>query len=322
MSKGGEPVVKIKKENKQVVILGASGHIAKNLIYYFMQQEKIDLILYTHSSEKVYEFINRNCQTFNFKGTIDITDKFQSWVEYDVIINCIGVGTNIKNLSDYFIVTERYDNMILFYLESYPDCLYINFSSGAVYNETPVSNTSKTTLYPDDIKVSDYYTIAKLNQEAKHRSFKKLQIIDLRVFSFFSRFADLEKDNYFINQIVNSVMNKRILYTDTNEFYRDFIHPLDLFNIVLGCMRTKGLNRSLNVRSTRFTSKTNILDFFCRQYGLNITYCSEQQESLTGNKKFYYAIEDSKYMNYIHRSKFSAMEAIINEAEFFLEERD
>ena len=74
----------------KIAILGSTSHIAKNLIDRFKQK---DLYLFSRSRKNLDSFIDGN---------------------YDVVINCIGVGTpnKLKDLgTEIFRFTEYYDNL-------------------------------------------------------------------------------------------------------------------------------------------------------------------------------------------------------------------
>jgi hypothetical protein len=84
-------------------------------------------------------------------------------------------------------VTEKFDNLIIRYLEKHPGTLYINLSSGAVYGkkiEKPLEITSPSIIDINRLDSGDYYAIAKLNAEAKHRALSNFNIADIRVFFF------------------------------------------------------------------------------------------------------------------------------------------
>ena len=67
----------------------------------------------------------------------------------------------------------------------------------------PVDESTYSKWGINHISEADYYGIAKLNSEVKLRALKDLNIVDLRVFGYFSRFIDLEvtvfaNRNYFL----------------------------------------------------------------------------------------------------------------------------
>ncbi|WP_203978742.1 NAD-dependent epimerase/dehydratase family protein [Geobacter sp. SVR] len=247
--------------------------------------------------------------------------------KHDVIINCIGVGTQRKIRGDYtkyFIVGEKFDNMIIEYLQNYsPETLYINISSGAVYGRSftgPVSEWSENALTVNHIMQEDYYSICKLNSEAKHRAFSHLKIVDLRLFSYFSRFADIS-DGYFITDIIDSIKSNKKLKTNTTNIIRDYVHPVDLCSIVHICIQINNINDAYDVMSTKPVNKTEILDYFSKNYGLKYSIDSSiVEQTPTGVKDIYY----SKYfkiakIGYI--PSYSSLDTVIQEASYLLEDK-
>ncbi|MFA4989762.1 MAG: NAD-dependent epimerase/dehydratase family protein [Candidatus Omnitrophota bacterium] len=307
-----------------VAILGASSHIAKGLINNFLEEKGSSLHLFTRSPGKVRSFLGalgkagrRDCLIHSgYSG-------FKKY-PYDAIINCVGVGTLNKLKGDYtkyFTVTEEYDNLVINYLRnSYPGALYISFSSGVVYGRecaAPAQENTLNGIRVNHILPGDYYAIARLNAEAKHRSLKDLKIIDLRLFSYFSRFIDLT-DGYFISEIINCILHNKALLTDNVNIIRDYVHPKDLFSIVRKCMATGKMNKAFDVTSSRPAGKKEILEFFSLKYGLaHKIGRSLSHLSATGQKNIYY----SRYRNAAsigYKPVFSSMDTIKEEAKYIL----
>lgn len=167
------------------------------------------------------------------------------------------------------------------------------------------------------IATEDYYAIARLNAEAKHRAFNGLRIIDLRIFSYFSRFADLT-DGYFITEVIDCVLKKRVLVTDNVNIIRDYIHPEDLFSIIRKCMDAGKINVAFDVTSAKPVEKSEILDYFSSVYGLRYEISrSLNHVSPTGLKNIYC----SNYNNAAcigYKPTFSSMDAIKQESKYIL----
>src|SRR3989344_3468848 len=221
----------MKKPHLKVAILGASGHIGKNLIFYFSQKNNYELFLFSRNKTKIKKIINKF--SFDFSFNIKNYNDFEKF-NYDLIINCIGISnpeTVNTNKVAILRITEYYDNLILDYLEKHKSTLYIFISSGAVYGKEfskPVNDLTYAKFNINDLTPGDSYSIAKINAEAKHRSLKSFNIVDLRIFTFFSRFLNSE-DSFLMSNIVSSLKNKKILYTNSVDIIRDYVHPSDLF---------------------------------------------------------------------------------------------
>ncbi|MBI4650512.1 NAD(P)-dependent oxidoreductase [Candidatus Desantisbacteria bacterium] len=308
----------------QIAILGATSHIAKGLINNFLHNTKFSLHLFTKSRDKTINFLSTirkspddNC--IIHEGYNDFNE-----FSYNTIINCVGVGTINKlkgNYSNYFTVTEEYDNLIIKYLCNVcQDTLYISFSSGIVYgreHSLPVEENTANVIRVNHVAAEDYYSIVRLNSEAKHRSFKNLKIADLRLFSYFSRFIDLT-DGYFITEIMNCILNKKVFVTNNVNIVRDYVHPEDLFSVVRKCMDFKNINTAFDVTSLRPAGKIEILDYFSSQYGLKYEIGKASvYVSATGSKNIYC----SNYNNMAqigHKPAYSSMDAIKQESKYIL----
>ena len=307
-----------------VAILGSTAHIAKGLINNFLQSGKFSLHLHTRSPDKLRRFLGaigespeRDCVIH--EGYSDFMES-----SYDVVINCVGVRTLNKMRGDYtlyFTVTEKYDNLVIGYLRNNcPDALYISFSSGAVYGRecsAPVEENTINSVRVNHIAKEDYYAIARLNAEAKHRAFNGLRIVDLRIFSYFSRFIDLT-DGYFITEVLDCILNRKVFVTDNVNIVRDYVHPEDLFSIIRKCIDAGKINEAFDVTSAKPVEKREILDYFSLEYGLKYEVNqSLSHVSATGSKNVYC----SNYHNATsigYEPAFSSMDAIRQESKYIL----
>ena len=314
----------MKKMN--VAIFGAGSHIAKGLIVNFLNSGEVMLHLYTRSPEKALKFIkslnrkqDKDCVIHS-----DYKDLFEG--THDVIINCVGIGTisKVKEYSEYFTVFEEYDNLAIKYLLSgHADTLYVGMSSGAVYGRNLTEPAKENNFNPipvNDLPPEDYYSIVKIYSEAKHRSYKDLKIIDLRIFAYYSKFIDL-KDGYFIAEVLNSVMKNKVFRTDGVNFVRDYLHPDDLFSMVTKCMHAGKLNTAFDVTSSKPVKKMEILDHFSTVYGLKYEIVgSIGRASMTGEKKIYCSnFKNASTVGYVPR--YSSLETIMKVSKEMINDR-
>jgi nucleoside-diphosphate-sugar epimerase len=279
------------------------------------------LFLFGRFPERIIDFI-KNCSSAakdiivsDFTGL----DKFH----YDAIINCVGLGDpeKIRKVgADIFAITETYDNLVLKVLKFDPWPLYINFSSGAVYGrvfEQSAEESTPTRIDINHIGAEDYYAIAKINSEAKHRANAQWNIVDLRVFSYFSRYIDLAS-NLLISEIIRCVVEKKPFITSSSNIIRDYVHPSDLFSLVEKCIEKRRLNDVFDVYSLQPVSKLELLELFKKQYDLRIVIKEDTQAAnATGRKDAYFSVnrraEDIEYWP-VH----SSLSTIKEEAEALL----
>ena len=310
----------MKNTKIKVAILGAASHIAKGMIFNFKDDESIELHCYARNFEKVRSF----SMLINYKNLILKTFSEFNDDRIDVIINCIGITyTSVLNPlnENVFELTEKYDNLILDYIRENRETTYINFSSGAVYGTSfnqPASITTITSIDVNNIRTEDYYRIAKLNSEVKHRSLNYCNIIDLRIFGYYSRFIDLTK-NYLMTDIISSIKQRRTLKTSPNNIIRDYVHPIDLSNLIKACFEAKKINEVLDVKSKKPISKMEILLFFKQNYDLKFEIIEDYREhSATGEKLNYYSENNnSEILKFI--PKYTSFECVKMETEALFE---
>lgn len=275
----------------KIAILGATSHIAKNLIYYFVKYPKYELFLFARNKQAVHEFIE-SCDSISFSRVLGFEEFFDG--NYDAVINCVGIGDPRKQKDagvEFFRVTEYYDNLIIEYLLSHRNVVYINFSSGAVYGtafDTGVTKESWATIVINNITSADFYRIAKLNSEAKHRALPDLRIIDLRIFSFFSHFIDLSA-GFLLCEMLRCTKDHSIFHTNSIDIIRDYVAPNDLFTLVQLCFMKGDLNCALDVYSAKPVRKSELLNLFSEEFGLKVEIEENDHSSLTGTKMAYFS---------------------------------
>ena len=99
-----------------IVIMGATSHIAKGLIDRFLHRGDDHLYLFSRSGEKVQHFLDAIGGPGKGNHTICTDYQAFSSYSYDVVINCVGVETRNKHDCDftrYFTVTEEFDNLAI-----------------------------------------------------------------------------------------------------------------------------------------------------------------------------------------------------------------
>lgn len=315
------------KKAKKIALLGATSHIAKGIIFNFQERDAFYLHLYTRSAQKMKHFLD----TFKMSnmGNFVIHQGYTEFTEnhYDVVINCVGVGTENKLKGDYslyFTVTEEYDNLVIHYLRNINRrALYISFSSGAVYgrgNSAPVEENSLNPIKVNHVTAQDYYAIARLNAEAKHRSLHGLNIVDLRVFSYFSRLIDLA-DGYFITKVIDCILKNKVFVTDNINMIRDYANPKDLFRIIRKCMAVEQINCAFDVVSSKPVEKMEILNLFSSEYNLAYEVKNSLSHFSPTGLKHIYCSKYNKLKDIGFKPEFSSMDTIKNESKVILDSR-
>lgn len=273
----------------KISILGAGGQIGRSIT----------------DELKGYEL-----KLFSRKGEIGTySSKYFSQHDHEVIINCTGIS-NIKGEQEsgynIFSIHEKWDNVILDYMIKHPNTLYINMSSGAVYG---ILNGI------EEITPEHYYGISKLNMEAKHRSLSHLNIVDLRVFSYVSKYINLNS-NFFIAEVIKAIRDKTVFVTNDVNIVRDYLHPKDLAQII-DCIIMKWkiahINDFFDTYSIEPICKFVLLDALMDEFNINITWSGVyDNHSITGSKLEYYSINHKLAQELNYSPQYDSLDAILD----------
>ncbi|BBN58985.1 NAD-dependent epimerase/dehydratase family protein [Hydrogenovibrio marinus] len=285
----------------KIAILGATSQIAKDLILSIRDREpEHELILFSRSNKKVSEQFELLGESVNYPcfEYVDFNEQFS----FDVIINFIGIGDPAAALDmgrDIFEVTEYFDNLVLNYLRNCPSSKYIFISSGAVFGgnfERPVDNNTTSVIHLNQLQQTDWYGVAKLNAEAKHRAIQHFDIVDVRVFNYFSSTLNVNA-RFLITDIIRAIKNKEKLQTAPENIVRDFITPVDFYYLISRIIQSPpGVNFALDCYTKEPVDKFSLLNTFSEKYGLE--YCIKRDGvsvNATGAKLNYYSINKIAY---------------------------
>ena len=241
------------------------------------------------------------------------------------MINCVGISDPAKIKSSQGTIletTEKFDTMTLDYLERFPERKLINFSSGIVYGGNFSSPITKTILIDENFDGNEKdgrgeYALSKINSEIKHRMLKSLNIIDFRLFSFFSRFINLDA-KLLMCEMISSIMQNKKFLTDETDIYRDYIHPKDLFSYVKKCICKDSLNDVFDLRSKKPIGKFELLNFLKEKYGLQYEIePGVKSFNPTGFKRNYYS-ESRKAESLGYKPEYSSIGTISDEISFII----
>lgn len=275
----------------KIAIFGATSEIAKDLICSFNKNTDYVCDLFVRNFDEAYPlFDNLSKEKFIFKSY----DEFSDQNKYDVLFNFVGVGDPSKTKSmgaDIFDITYKYDSLALDYIRKNKDCKYIFLSSGAVYGGSfsePVSDKTEAYIDINNLQPTDWYTIAKLHAEARHRSMPEFSIIDLRVFNYFSHTQDMNA-RFLITDIVRAIKNNEMLKTSERNIVRDFITPKDFFSLVQCLIGLSKKNLAIDCRTKSPIDKITLLKKFYDSYHLKYEFVADSHLNATGLKINYYS---------------------------------
>ena len=299
-----------------IAILGATSQIAQDLILSFSKYKDYDFSIFGRNVALLQKWINS--ENLSDKYQVQEYSEFGNHQKYDVIINFVGIGDPIKAKkmgSDIFQITEQYDNIALDYIKQHKETKYIFLSSGAVYGgnyQEPVNKDTVATIDINNLKSTDWYTLAKLYAEAKHRSLSDLSIVDVRVFNYFSHTQDMDA-RFLITDIVRAIINQEVFKTSSGNIIRDFITPPDFYSLIQEIIDFKSINTALDCYTKSPVSKFDLLNELKNEFGFEY----EAKDGIniinaSGAKLNYYSTNYSA--NRIgYTAKYSSLDGIFNE---------
>ena len=214
----------------RIAIMGAGSAIAKDLIILL---EKFKQTLHLYSRLTGYN---------NF-----------SVPEYDVIINFVGAGDPRQIISigeSIRMTTKHYDTLALNYISKNPRCRYIFLSSGAVYSDTT------------------HYAEAKREAEARHRALYHLPIVDVRLFSYFSRSHNINTA-FFMSDVLKAHRTGETIITSKDDMWRDYMSPVDIFNLIMRIMDSSAQNGPVDTYTKGPVGKFELFDALKIKYQTN-----------------------------------------------------
>lgn len=299
----------------QIAILGATSQIAKDLIFSFSNEEDKQLHLFARRPDDVTKWLN----DVGLSGRYQVDDfsVFGTQV-FEAILNFVGVGNPAQAAAmgaSIFDATLQYDGLALNYAQQHPACRYIFLSSGAAYGsnfDAPADANTKAIIDINNLKPQDWYAVAKLHAECRHRSLPHLSIVDIRVFNYFSHTADMEA-RFLITDIVRSIRNKTILKTSADYMVRDFIGPDDFHQLVNAILTSPATNEVVDCYSMAPIDKSTLLTVMQEKFNLKyeITEVSTNLNA-TGGKTHYYSLNTSA-ANFGYRPRFTSLEGVLKE---------
>jgi nucleoside-diphosphate-sugar epimerase len=252
---------------QRIAILGASSQIAKDLVASFAH----------HASHAPLLYVRDVAAAQQWQAALGLSFPVHTYAEYgraphDAVINFVGVGDPQRAAQmggDIFAITQQYDDLVLDSLRRHPE-------------------------------PQEYYSVAKLHAECRHRALPRLAITDLRVFNYFSRSQDL-KARFFITDILRAIVDDTVLRTSGDFMVRDFLHPEDFHQLVCRVLEAPPANQVLDCYSRGTIDKSTLLAMMARRFGLRyeIAEGGLAVVNATGAKPHYYSLRrDAEALGY------------------------
>lgn len=299
----------------KIAILGATSQIARDFIVCCDADETCELSLYARRPDAVRGWLQSKGLRAHLVG--DFMTFGQQ--DHDAVLNFVGVGnpahTQLLGTS-IFETTVQFDQLALDYVRQRPECRYVFLSSGAVYGGNfakPASVDTPATAAINAPGASDWYAWAKLSAECRHRSLASVPIVDLRVFSYFSRSQDLQ-GRFLISDMLRAIRDGSELQTSSDFIVRDFLVPEDFHQLINVILTAAPTNCAVDCYSQAPIAKPDLLAVMQRKFGLRyVVTASADTVNATGAKTHYYS-NYRRAADFGYQPRWTSLAGIVNEA--------
>ena len=300
----------------RIAILGATSQIARDLIVSFSAEEDKQLHLFARRPDEVTKWL----KTVGLSGRYLVNDfSVFGAQEFDAILNFVGVGNPAQASAmgaSIFDVTLQYDDLALNYVIQHPMCRYIFLSSGAAYCsnfDAPVDINTKATIDINNLKPQDWYAVAKLHAECRHRSLAHLPIVDIRVFNYFSHTQDMEA-RFLITDILRAIRYKTVLKTSPDYIVRDYLHPSDFYQLVSVLLVAPAVNTVVDCYSLAPIDKLSLLTAMQERFELLYeTTKATTSVNATGAKSYYFSL-NTRATDFGYQPRLTSLEGLMIES--------
>lgn len=309
----------------KIAILGATSQIAKDLIQSLAGNIEHELTLFARRPQVLSQWLIHVNLDHRYVAT-DFSN-FSIHKHFDAILNFVGVGDPARATvmgASIFDLTLKYDEMALTYIQKNKKCRYIFLSSGAAYGSDfrkPAAESTKASIEMNNLNPGDWYGIAKLHAECRHRALADLSITDIRVFNYFSRSHNLEA-SFLITDILRAISDGTVLLTSPDLIVRDYLHPEDLYQLVnLILYVPEGKNAPIDCYTLAPIDKHTLLETMSKTFRLKFKLDEALSLGDKTNKPYYYST-NYKASEFGYEPKFSSIAGIVEETSAFLEKKN
>lgn len=304
----------------RIAILGATSQIARDLILSFSGTPDVHLHLFARRPDEVRKWLASAGLPERYPA-----DEFSMFAkkEFDAVINFVGAGDPARLAAmgnSIFDVTLRFDEMVLEYLTRHPACRYLFLSSGSAYGSRfnePAKRDTPAVVAINNLAPHEWYGVAKLHAECRHRAYPELSITDIRVFNYFSRTQDISA-RFLITDMLRAIRDKTVLKTSPDYIVRDFLHPSDFHRLVSALLAAPAANAAVDCYSRAPIDKPNLLAAMQREFGLRYEIADAPAGvNATGNKPHYYSL-NRRASEFGYQPEMTSLEGILREAAVML----
>jgi nucleoside-diphosphate-sugar epimerase len=305
----------------KIAILGATSQIARDLILLLSNEGGNQLHLFARRTAEAERWLASN----GMQGRYPVAD-FSGFGEqdFDAVINFVGAGDPAQIAamgSSILDITLHFDGMVLNYLESHPACRYLFLSSGAAYGSNfsePARRDTPATIKINDLAPHEWYGVAKLHAECRHRAHPGLCIFDIRVFNYFSRSQHIDA-RFLITDMLRAIRDKTVLKTSPDYIVRDYLHPADFHALVNALLAAPANNAAVDCYSKAPIDKPTLLAAMHENFGLSYEVTAQPVGiNATGSKSHYYS-ENRRAAEFGYRPAWASLDGVLSEAGIILQ---
>lgn len=303
----------------RIAILGATSQIAGDLILNFAATTDYRLHLYARRTDELQVWLGRS----GLSGRYPVEEFIEFPAnEFDVVINFVGAGdpAQINAMGcTIFDLTLRFDEMVRTYLVTHPACRYLFLSSGAAYGSSfvqPATRDTAATIRINDLAPHEWYGVAKMHAESRHRAHPDLCIFDIRVFNYFSRTQDINA-RFLITDMLRAIRDGAVLQTSPDFIVRDFLHPSDFCRLVKALLSAPPANAAVDCYSKAPVEKPVLLAAMQKEFGLRYEVAAAVGINATGGKPHYYS-QNRRAAEFGYAPRLSSLEGVLMEVSAML----
>lgn len=304
----------------RIAILGATSQIAKDFVQSYSVQSNRDLALFARRPEVVTQWL----ANVGLPGRYTVADfgAFGALDDFAAILNFVGVGNPAQAAAmgaSIFDITQKYDEMVLDYLRHHPECRYIFLSSGAAYGSDfakPVDETTDALIPINNLHPQDWYAVAKLYAECRHRSLSHLSIVDIRVFNYFSHTQDMSA-RFLITDILRAIQTEETLITSADNLFRDYIGPEDFYRLVLLILAAPATNDVVDCYTKAPVDKMTLLANMKEHFGLKYEMKDAPAGVNATGVKMNYFSNNQRAKKFGYSPSKRSLDSVLDEARLF-----
>jgi nucleoside-diphosphate-sugar epimerase len=306
-----------------IAILGATSQIARDYVGNATAANTDVFSLYARQPDAVQRWVQQAGLDLN---AIVEVGGFESFVQdgiYDVVINFVGVGDPAaaqRMGASILDITLEFDSLAIRYVKAHPSTRYLFLSSGAAYGsdfQEPATDQTRASFDINHLQAQDWYGAAKFHAECRHRAMNDLPIVDLRVFSYFSRAQNLSS-RFLISDMLRAIRDDTVMTTSMDNLVRDFLHPSDFVRLTTALVNAPPTNAAVDAYTLAPTTKAELMTVLGQRFGLRYEFVQGfSAVNATGRKSHYYSL-NRRAQEFGYQPQLSSLDGVLIEASSIL----